>query len=113
MRSKCLPAFVILLTTLCRAEKTDRIIVKSVSYDRKSVTVNVGPAVFNPFTGEYDAGYRGDILGCNTEEPTCYGPEQGDRGVIVDGPHVYEGPNMTIRWTEGRVTATYALHEEY
>jgi hypothetical protein len=103
----------IILTTLCHAQKTDQLVVKTVKGDGdKSVTIDIGPAVYNPGTRDYDAGYHGSIIGCNTEEPTCYSPTVGERGVLTEGPQIYKGPNVTIRWKVG-VTATYALHEEY
>lgn len=114
MRSKSLLASAILLTALCHAQKTDRVMVKGVKYNgAKSVTIDIGPAFFNSLSGEWEAGYHGEILGCNCEESTCYGASVGDHGSLVEGPHVYEGPNVTIRWKEAGVTATYALHEEY
>jgi hypothetical protein len=79
----------------------------------KSVTIDIGPAFFNSLSGEWQPGYHGEVLGCNREEATCYGPSVGDQGFLVEGPHVYEGPNVSIRWKEAGVTATYALHEEY
>ena len=101
------------LTTLCHAQTTDRIVVKTVKHDgNKSVTVDIGPAVYNPYTGDYDAGYHGSVIGCNKEEPTCYSPTVGEGGALIEGPHIYEGPNVTIRWKAG-VTGTYALHDEY
>jgi len=98
---------------LCHAQRTDQIIVKQVKHNGDTdVTIDIGPAVYNPWTGNYDAGYHGSVIGCNKEEPTCYSPTVGQRGVLTEGAKVYEGPNITIRWKVG-VTATYALHEEY
>jgi hypothetical protein len=112
MKRSFIFAFLICLSTLGHAESTPYVVVKSVRYGKETISMDTGPAVRNPWTGGYDAGYHGTVLGCNTEEPTCYAPHQGDIGEIISGPHVYTGPNMTIRW-QGGDTGTYALHEEY
>ena len=98
------------LIPLCCAQVTDRVIVKSVHYSAGHVTIDVGPAV-PQYGGPDIAGMHGETMGCNTKDATCYSPAVGEDGVLVDGPTVYEGPNVTIRW--GGVRGTYALYEQY
>jgi hypothetical protein len=108
-------AFLLILSTLCSADSTNELIVKSVNYGPRNVTIDVGPAVpqYNPDGSVYYvAGMHGEVVGCNTSESSCYAPSVGQSGVLGNGPDVYEGPNVTISWGRG-IVATYALHEQY
>jgi hypothetical protein len=111
MRRTGILVLAFMLTTLAVGQTYDALIVKSVVYGDRHVSVDAGPAICDG--NGCTAGYHGATFGCNTEAPTCYTPEVGERGRIVPTrTKVYDGPNLTIEWVYGP-TATYALYSQY
>ena len=86
-------------------------------YGAGSVTIDVAPYGYvKNYWDEYSTkvlSVHGEVLACNTDQPSCYAPNVGDEGHFVPGPSIYtDFPNVTIEWDNGNV-ATYALHQEY
>lgn len=106
----------VILTCVCSAQTTDRVIVKQSSRNNKTTLVDAGPAIKDAFGGPDFAGMHGWLLGCNNEQTSCYMPHTGASGRIVDdvgGEDVYDGENVHIVWSSSGVRATYVLKETY
>jgi hypothetical protein len=106
----------VVLTCVCSAQTTDRVIVKQSSRNNNTVLVDVGPAIKDAFGGPDFAGAHGWLLGCNNSQTSCYMPYTGASGRIVDGvggEDVYDGENVHIVWSNSGVRATYVLRQTY
>lgn len=108
--------WIAVLTCVCSAQTTDRVIVKQSSRNNNTTLVDVGPAIKDAFGGPDFAGGHGWLLSCNNEQTSCYMPHTGASGRIVDGvggEDVYDGENVHIVWSNSGVRATYVLRETY
>jgi len=98
------------------APRTDQVIVKSARYNKDTTSVDVGPAVCNPYSG-CEAGMHGALLLCNHDAPRCLTPAAGDMGRIEETrERYYDGPEMTICFGDPRSwrnCGQYAVRETY
>jgi len=112
----CIGTFIIPASTQAQRPRTDQVIVKSASYGKDITSVDVGPAVCNPYTG-CEAGMHGALLVCNHNAPRCLTPTAGDAGRIEETrERYYEGPEMTICFGDPRSwrdCGQYAVRETY
>jgi|SRR5271166_4210119 len=106
----------VVLTCVCYAQSTDKVIVKQSSRNNITTIVDVGPAINDAFGGPDFAGGHGWVLSCNNDQTSCYMPHTGASGRIVDGEaseDVYDGENVHILWPNAGIRATYVLRETY
>ena len=111
MKSSSAAALLVIAASLSFGQTTNKVIVKSSRHSNKITSVDIGPAV--QYYNEEVAGFHGDVIVCNNDEPTCYMPLERGSGYIQDGgPQIYTGTNITIRWKNG-VDGTSVIQESY